>query len=174
MTQQYNLVDERDPFLSQPVAQFDFANPPIDPVELAEILAETMIKHRGLGLSANQIGLPYRAFAMQTNPVLVCFNPRIVDSGDETLSMDEGCLSYPGLVVKITRPKNIKVRFTLPNGQTETHTFSGLTARIFQHEFDHMEGINFLDRAKPVAKDLAMRKYKKMKKVNALRNKFRS
>lgn len=170
----YTLIDDNDPILEEALPQFDFANPPIDPIELAHILADTMIKHRGMGLSANQIGLPHRAFVMQTNPVLVCFNPWIVDQGNETIAMDEGCLSYPGLFVKITRPRNIRVRYTLPNGQTETQKFQGLTARIFQHELDHMNGINFLDRAKPVAKDLALRKYKKLKKINNLRNKFRS
>lgn len=170
----YPLIDDQDPILKQPLGLFDFKNPPMDPVELAHILAETMIRNRGMGLSSNQIGFPHRAFVMQTNPVLVCFNPKIVDHGDETIAMDEGCLSYPGLIVKITRPRNIRVRYTLPNGETETQTFQGLTARIFQHELDHMDGINFLDRAKPVAKDLALRKYKKLKKLNILRNKFRS
>jgi peptide deformylase len=166
------LVPENHPALSAQTELFDFANPPIDPVELAHILAQALIKHRGLGISANQLGLPYRAFAMATNPIQVCFNPRIVDAGNEVALLDEGCLSYPGIFVKIKRPKNIKVRYTQPNGETLTATFTGMTARIFQHELDHQDGKNFLDLAGPMAKKLALKRHEKQKKIQKLRKQF--
>jgi peptide deformylase len=166
------LVPDTDPVLYEPVVPFDFSNPPIDPVLLSHTLAQALIKHKGIGISANQLGLPYRVFAMATNPITVCFNPRIVDVGDEQIVLDEGCLSYPGVFIKIKRPKNIKVRFTLPNGETVTHTYSGMTSRIFQHEYDHQEGINFIDRAGPMAKKIAFKKLEKQKKLQKLRNQF--
>lgn len=166
------LIPENDQLLSVKTELFDFSNPPIDPVELAHILAQALIKYKGVGISANQLGLPYRVFAMATNPITVCFNPRIVDVGSELISLDEGCLSYPGTFVKIYRPKNIKSRYTLPNGETVTNTFTGMTARIFQHEYDHQEGKNFLDLAGPVARKLALKKLEKRKKLDKLRKQF--
>jgi peptide deformylase len=166
------LVPESDSILSHPTTVFDFANPPTDPVELSHLLAQALIKYKGVGISANQIGLPYRVFAMATNPITVCFNPKIVDVGNEEVMLDEGCLSFPGVFVKVKRPKNIKVRFTQPNGETVTHTFTGMTARIFQHEFDHQEGKNFLDLAGPMARNLALKKMAKRKKLESLRKQF--
>jgi peptide deformylase len=116
----------------------------MDPVELAQELVRIMIDSRGYGLAANQLGVPYRVFAMFTQPEnTVCFNPRIVDVGEETVDLEEGCLSYPGLLVKIKRPKNIKVRFAMPNGEVRTDKYTGITARCFLHELDHLNGLPF-------------------------------
>jgi peptide deformylase len=167
-----DLVPETHPALSAQTDVFDFANPPVDPVELAHILAQALIKYKGVGISANQLGLPYRAFAMATNPITVCINPRIVDIGNEEVLLEEGCLSYPGVFVKIKRPKTIKVRYTQPNGETETRVFSGMTARIYQHELDHQDGKNFLDLAGPMARKLALKKFAKHKKLEKLRKQF--
>jgi peptide deformylase len=166
------LVPDTDPALHTRTEEFDFQNPPIDPVEMAHILAQALIKYKGVGISANQLGLPYRVFAMATNPITVCFNPRLVDVGSEMVTLDEGCLSFPGAFVKIKRHKNIKARYTLPNGETVTNTFTGMTARIFQHEYDHQEGLNFLDLAGPVARKLALNKLEKRKKLDKLRKSF--
>ena len=123
---------------------FDFAAPQLDPIELAQSLVRTMIDNRGLGLAANQVGVRLRVFAMFTQPEnIVAFNPRIVDVGEEEVAMDEGCLSYPGMLMKIKRPKNIKVRFQLPNGETRTERFTGMTARVFLHELKHLDGEPF-------------------------------
>ncbi|AMQ65985.1 peptide deformylase [Stenotrophomonas phage vB_SmaS-DLP_6] len=169
---QLQLVADDHPLLSQKLEEFDFSNPPTDPIQLAQQLAELMVRSRGVGLSANQAGLPYRVFVLASNPITACFNPRIVDQGDELLQLDEGCLSYPGLAIKIKRPKNIKVRYTLPNGEVVTQKFSGITARIFQHELDHMNGENFINRAGPLAKQRAMEKWKKTKRLLNLKNKM--
>jgi len=82
----YELVKHDHPLLSTVLEHFDFDNPPIDPVELATNLTETMLKNNGLGLSASQCGLPYRAFVIANNPVMACFNPRIIDASYETKS----------------------------------------------------------------------------------------
>lgn len=154
-----DLVSEFDPVLRQTAPEFEFARPPINPVELAVDLTETMLRWNGLGLSACQIGLPYRAFVMKTSPVLCCFNPKIVDfSEDNNLVLEEGCLSLPGLVIKVKRPRMIRVRFQLPNGETETRDFDGITSRVFQHELDHLDGVLMFDRANRFHRDQAFRK----------------
>lgn len=143
----YELVDCNDPILKTVMEPFDFANPPIDPLELMENLAETMLQYNGIGLAANQCGLPYRAFIMRGAELIPVFNPRIVDQDPDTIYLDEGCLSYPNMFVKVKRPRTIKVRYTEPNGQTNTRVFDGITARVFQHELDHLDGINYQQRA---------------------------
>jgi peptide deformylase len=109
---------------------------------------------------------------MGTNPIAVCFNPRIVDQGNEEIVLDEGCLSYPGLAVKVKRVKNIKVRYTLPTGETDTQKFTGMTARVFLHELDHMNGVNFINRAGPMAKSMALKKWTKLKRMRNLKKKL--
>lgn len=157
-----------DPMIFQGTEIFDFSNPPIDPVELAYILGDEMIKENGLGIAAPQLGLPYRAFAIKSNPVIVCFNPRIVYYSEQVSTLEEGCLSYPGLAIKITRPQEIRVRYEEPNGGTVTKEFGGMTARCFQHEMDHLDGISFINRAKPHHKQQAMIRWKKKQRSGEL------
>lgn len=141
------LVSNTDQVLYTKTERFDFSNPPIDPSELAHILAQTMIANNGIGLAAPQIGLPYRAFVLTGKPILCCFNPIIVDTSSEQIYLEEGCLSFPNLIVKIKRPKIIRARYTMPNGETVTNKFIGMTARTFQHELDHLNGVVFTQRA---------------------------
>lgn len=133
--------------LAQEVPAFDFTNPPVDPVDLSNVLIKVMTEFNALGLAANQCGLPYRAFALWSNPSMVCFNPKIIDSSNETISLEEGCLSFPGVLVKIKRPTIIKVRYAEPNGNIVTKKLIGITARAFQHELDHLNGIEYYKRA---------------------------
>lgn len=160
------LVDCNAPILKQEMERFDFDNPPTDPIQLAHDLAETMIQENGLGLSANQIGLPYRAFAIKAEQIIVCFNPMVVDESSEQLYLEEGCLSFPLLFVKVKRPKKVKVRYTEPNGNVVTKIFDGLTARVFQHELDHLNGIVYTSRANRVHLDQARKKLKLFKRKN--------
>lgn len=165
----YNLVSYDSDILFQDLPLFDFSNPPIDPSELSKNLLDTMRHYRGIGLSANQVGLPYRVFVMEGNPPFACFNPKIVDISDEIVSLPEGCLSYPGVNVPVKRPGHIRIRFTAPDGNVMTKKFTGLTARVFQHEFDHMQGISFLQKMNPVHKEKALRQLKKA--TRSLKNK---
>lgn len=155
-----DLVDKDDIILVEETEIFDFTNPPVDPVELAKDLAETMIADNGLGLAANQVGLPYRAFAMKASQIIVCFNPIIVDASSEEIYLEEGCLSFPRLYVKIKRPRRIKVRFAYPSGEIVTETYDGMTARIFQHELDHLNGIRHIDRASRIHLEQARKNMK--------------
>jgi len=156
------LVPPSDKILRANLEPFNFQNPPEDPVKIAIKIADTMIKNNGIGLAANQIGLPYRVFAMKTNPVIVCFNPRIVDRSTTQSTLDEGCLTFPGLMVKVKRADMIKVRYAEPNGQMKTTKFAGLTAHIFQHELDHLNGIFMTDHVGRAALELAIKKAKKL------------
>lgn len=163
---EYKIVSDDHPLLKQELAEFDFANPPIDPVQLAVDLIDAMHRYNGLGLSANQVGLPYRVFVMKTNPATACFNPRIVDESNDKSSIHEGCLTYPGIIIKnVKRSAHIKVRFQSADGQTHTEKFSGLTARVFLHEYDHMQGVNFFRRASDISRNMASNKWKKTKKM---------
>lgn len=160
------LVPPNDPILTKPCDVFDFGNPPIDPIEFAKDLIKTMYDSNGIGLSANQVGIPYRVFAMRGAPEnFVCFNPKLVQPSEMEVILEEGCLTYQGLLVKIKRPQHIRVRFTTPNGETLTKQFTGMTARTFQHELDHLDGIIFYNRANRYHRDQALRKWKNHKEV---------
>lgn len=142
-----DLVPRDHALLTTELETFDFSNPPTDPIQLAKDLTETMLHHNGMGLAANQVGLPYRVFVIKANPVIACFNPKIVSINGEHVELEEGCLTFPNYYVKIRRPKQIRVRYTQPNGNIVTHIYDGMTARIFQHELDHLDGVLFQSRA---------------------------
>jgi peptide deformylase len=164
----YALVKDTDPILSEEMPRFDFDNPVIDPIQLAYDLVESMRHHNGIGLSANQIGLPYRAFAMEAVPAIVCFNPKLIDESSEEILLEEGCLSFPGLGIKIKRPRHIKVRYAEPSGEVITKKFTGMAARCFLHELDHMNGTKYIDRASFVQKELAFKRQKKLAKLKRI------
>tara|TARA_B100000513_G_scaffold79890_1_gene32596 strand:- start:7 stop:468 length:462 start_codon:yes stop_codon:yes gene_type:complete len=122
----------------------------LDRHHLSRVLIDNMIHHNGIGISANQIGIWERAFAMvrdlENNEVMVCFNPRIVKSYSEEVEMEEGCLSYPELFLKIKRPDRIVVKYEDEDKKIHKMKLQGLASRVFQHEYDHMEGIDFTQR----------------------------
>ena len=122
----------------------------LDRHHLSRVLIDNMIHHNGIGISANQIGIWERAFAMvrdlENNEVMVCFNPRIVKSYSEEVEMEEGCLSYPELFLKIKRPDKIVVKYEDEDKKTHKLKLQGLASRVFHHEYDHMEGIDFTQR----------------------------
>jgi peptide deformylase len=121
-----------------------------------------MYEWNGIGLAANQVGVPYRVFAMRAQPQnFVCFNPRIVQPSAEQISLEEGCLSFPGLIVKLKRPRHVRVRFQTPNGDTRTETFIGMSARVFQHEMDHLEGRLYFNQASRYHREIALKKWKR-------------
>ena len=131
--------------------QFDFYNPPIEPQKLVDLLGEAMCDLGGVGLSANQVGLPYRMFVMGGHPqiedgkVRSVFNPLINDVSKETVNFKEGCLSFPFLFLSINRPKWCSVKYTDQHGKEIEETLHGMSARVFQHENEHMNGYVFTD-----------------------------
>ena len=139
-----DLINNTDTLLSRRVNNCSYN---LDRSELAQTLVESMLHHRGVGLSANQIGIEERAFAMvsdiETMQVIVVFNPKIIKEYDRKEMMEEGCLSYPETFLQIERPYSIVVKFEDEDKKVHKIKMEGLMARIFQHEYDHMEGINF-------------------------------
>jgi peptide deformylase len=175
----FDLVTENSPALKQVLPEFDFTNPPINPNEFASKLVETCKKHNGYGLSANQCGYSHRVFVMGTGDDYVAFfNPKIIESNGES-HIVEACLSFPLLGLRITRPKEIVVEYQDFLGVKHTTRFDGISARCFLHELDHMNGIVYTERAKPLALKFGLDKRQKtmktfvknqIKYMNAMKN----
>lgn len=160
----YKLIPENDAFLKKPTIPFDFKNPQVNPVYLGMSLFETMFHNKGVGLTANQVGLPYSVFVIgyDKDNKQIFFNPIITESSEEEVSEIEGCLSFDKLYMHVRRPKTIKIKFQHVTGEEKEETFTGLTARIIQHEYDHTKGITFTDRAGKVTFMMANEKRKKL------------
>ena len=149
------MIPPSDPRLLMQIAPFVDANLKEagfkDRIELSKVMYDTMAKYGGIGLSANQVGLPFRMFIMGGHPqidngrVRSVFNPLINDVSEETVAMKEGCLSFPFLFLSITRPKWCHVKYTDENGKEVEEVLHGMNARIFMHENEHMNGYVFTD-----------------------------
>ena len=117
---------------------------------ISKTLIENMFHHEGCGLSANQIGMNIRAFVMirdiEYNDVIVCFNPRIISRSDDCVWCEEGCLSFPDQFINVHRPDKIVVKYEDEEGKDHKISLSGFASRVFQHEFDHLNGIDFTQR----------------------------
>jgi peptide deformylase len=162
----FDLVAEDDPILKEVLPEFDFANPPVDPKEFASSLTETCIQRNGYGLSANQCGFRHRVFVMGAGSEYVAFfNPKVTAMSEETVHMSEGCLSFPLLELKITRPSGIVVEYQDYNGEVKKANYVGVSARCFLHELDHMNGIVYTEKAKPLALQMAKKKRQKVKNL---------
>ena len=169
------LVDYYDPILRESTVPFDFdSRPAKDALSIAFTLVETMDKYGGLGLSANQVGLKDRVCVINMGKeAWTLFNPRIVKASLAPSQYQEGCLSYPGLYLKVHRSESITVQFQALNGQVVEQEFSGLTAVCIQHEIDHLDGVVYTDKVSPIKLDQAKRKVKKnLKKMKIEMSKF--
>lgn len=138
-----------------------------DPIELINDMISVMQLGRGIGLAANQIGLTKRVFVMGCNNMegfpapFAVINPEILTASEETTLTKEGCLSFPGLFLSIKRPKEITARYQNEKGEWLESTMDGLIARCFQHEFDHLNGVCFVEKVSRLKLKLAMGKLKK-------------
>ena len=143
-----NLVLEDDPILKKRGKPFDFDNPQEDAAKLKKELIEAMVKYDGYGLSACQIGIDLKVFAMRIdNNAICCFNPRINDYSEETTYVREGCLTFPGLYFAVERAYGINCTFADLEGEVVSASFVDISAKVFQHEFDHMLGKLYLEYA---------------------------
>ena len=122
----------------------------LDRREISRILKENMIHYEGIGLSANQIGISERVFIMmlniETEETITCFNPRIIKRYDDNVWCEEGCLSFPDEIINVERPDRIIVKYEDEDRKDHKIKLSGMAARVFLHEFDHLEGIVFTER----------------------------
>lgn len=158
------LIQETDKLLQQKCPQFTFDNT-VDLEELAALMLKFMADKRGLGLAAPQVGLLYNLFVMYEKPYLMV-NPDIIQLSEDIEKLSEGCLSFSGLILPIERSKSIVVTYQNIKGEFITEEFSGLTARIIQHEVDHLNGITIRQRVSKLTYDIADRKRKKAIKEN--------
>ena len=155
------LIKFTDPALRKVPEIFDFETG--NAKELADTLWEESRRLRGLGLSANQVGIDSKVFVMgsdDTNRKNV-FNPTVISVSKETELAREGCLSYPGLWLSVKRPKEVTLSYQTVTGEYVVVTFVCLPARIAQHEFDHMEGLNFSDHVSQLKLDMALKSLNK-------------
>jgi peptide deformylase len=160
----YDLVDFYDPILRKPTIEYNFNQP--NAIANAEYisfsLAESLDKLGGLGLSANQVGLSHRVCVINMGTeIWTMFNPVILEKSDTKANFAEGCLSYPGLYLKLNRPDHIRVKFQAIGGQEVIKRFDGLTAVVIQHEIDHLDGNLFTEAVSPIKLDQAKKKVKK-------------
>ena len=122
----------------------------LDRREISRILKENMVHYEGIGLSANQIGIGERVFVMmlnmETEETITCFNPRIIKRYEDDVWFEEGCLSFPDEIINIQRPNRIVVKYEDEDKKDHKIKLDGLAARVFLHEFDHLEGIVFTER----------------------------
>jgi peptide deformylase len=155
------LIKFTDPALRKVPETFDFETG--NAKELADTLWEESRRLRGLGLSANQVGIDSKVFVMgvdEKNRKNV-FNPQVISVSKDTELAREGCLSYPGLWLSVKRPKEVTLSYQTVDGTHVVETFIGLQARIAQHEFDHMEGLNFSDHVSQLKLDMALKSLNK-------------
>lgn len=159
-----------DAILRERMPDFDFNNPVIDPKTLEKEMVNTMLDHKGLGLSANQVGVRARVFVMghHSSPTSAraFFNPMIVSVSEQVDNLIEGCLSFPGIYVNIKRPTKIKALWQDSEGNWEEGEFDGYACKCFLHELDHLEGIVFQDRVSALKWELAVKKSNKRKYTN--------
>lgn len=160
------LVPPSDPILNRPPKEFEFESEDSS-LMFANVLYEKMKELGGIGLSANQVGVDARVFVLGAGEIkMFVFNPELVEVSKEEESQDEGCLTFPGIYMKVNRPSSIKVRFKNVKNETVETQLTGLTARIFLHEYDHMIGATFKNRVSKLKWDLAVKKKKnKIKKL---------
>ncbi|MCQ2589738.1 MAG: peptide deformylase [Treponema sp.] len=131
--------------------------------QLAEDMFETMIEADGVGLAAPQIGKSIRMFVLIADDEVrrVFINPQIIKTSEERCDYDEGCLSIPQIYETISRPKSITVQATNEQGKNFVLEADGFLARIIQHEYDHLDGILYIDRGD---KDFAEKTVEQFKK----------
>ena len=166
----YKLVDNDNPILRVSLSGI---SEDCDREKLQEDLIETMKNFKGLGLSANQCGIMERVFVMYSDfekrEATACFNPKILNYSKEEVIMQEGCLSYPGLWLKVKRAHNILVEFENVAGEKKEIPLRDLASRVFQHEMDHMDGTDFTKKVSKLRLNMATKRMQKQrKKVNRI------
>jgi peptide deformylase len=114
---------------------------------LVDAMFETLVEADGVGLAAPQVGILKRLFVVEIRDEVkqAFINPQIIQTSVETCVMEEGCLSIPGIWHDVTRPEKITVQAQGVDGKPFTVTAEGLYARTIQHEYDHLDGVLFID-----------------------------
>jgi peptide deformylase len=151
-----------------------------DPVQLSVNLFDTLKKSGGVGLSAPQAGILKRAFVIDTSTLIednngfekykqFFLNPEILWQSSEEVYFQEGCLSIPGIFEEVLRADKIRIKYSDVNFNTIEEELDGIKARGFQHEYDHLEGILFIDRLSPLRKKFLTSKLHKIKNTKNIK-----
>jgi len=161
-----------------PVLKKEAADIDKDYPELETLIAnmwETMYNAEGVGLAAPQIGLPIRIFLVDTVQTMeegkeeeglkkVFINAHKIEEAGEPWDYEEGCLSIPHIRGDVERPAQVKMKYMDENFEEHEEVFTGIHARVIQHEYDHIDGILFTEHLKPLRRRMVKRKLEKIKK----------
>ena len=160
------LISSPNEFLSKVTKPFDFDS--MDAKQVSGEMCQVMMAKNGIGLAANQVGVDAQIFVMRptqhaevTKPFAV-INPVILEVSNEIEEGKEGCLSHIGLILNISRPKSLVTQFLDIDGKECILELSGIDARCFLHEYDHLQGIEFTGRTSKLKLSMAKKKQKKL------------
>ena len=172
MSEICTLIESTNPLLRIKLSE---CSSDLDREKVESQLIDSMKHYQGIGLSANQVGIMERVFVMYSDvkkgEIISCFNPKIITQADTEVVIEEGCLSYPGLWLKVKRPDGIEVEYEDKTGEVQSKAMFGLECRIFLHEYDHMEGTDFTKKVSKIKLDRAKKRQSKMlKKSKLLKN----
>ena len=169
MSEICTLIESTNPLLKVKLSE---CSSDLDREKVESQLTDSMKHYQGIGLSANQVGIMERVFVMYSDvkkgEIISCFNPKIITQSDTEIVIEEGCLSYPGLWLKVKRPDGIEVEYEDKNGELQSKAMFGLECRIFLHEYDHMEGTDFTKKVSKIKLDRAKKRQSKMLKKSKL------
>ena len=169
----YPIVAYGDPVLRKRAKEIEPES--IDIKTLSEDMFETMYQANGVGLAAPQIGKSIRIFVVDGSPMeeenledfkKVFINPVMIEELGDDWSFEEGCLSIPDIRSEVNRRDTLKIRYLDENWVPHEEQFSGMKARIIQHEYDHLEGVLFTDHLSPFKKRLLKGKLANISKGN--------
>ena len=172
MAKEIKLIPPSDPRVQSAIAPFsdDMLKDEgfKDRKELSDSMFTAMKKYGGIGLTCNQVGLPFNMFVLgdhiglENGLKMACFNPIIISTGVEEVVMKEGCLTFPFVFLMITRPRKCVVKYEDENGDLKEGSLDGMMSRIFQHEYDHILGKNFTEHASKMKLDRAYKRAEKL------------
>ncbi|WP_297091661.1 peptide deformylase [uncultured Draconibacterium sp.] len=159
----YPITVYGDPVLRKKATVIEKEHPKLE--EIIDNMWETMYYSDGVGLAAPQVGMPIRMFVIDASagadqePELenfkkVFINPQIIETKGDEWTMNEGCLSLPEIREDVSRPDEVTLKYQDENFTEHLETFKGFAGRVIQHEYDHLEGILFVDHLSPLRKRL--------------------
>lgn len=156
------LVPDNDPILHNPatiVTEEQLTNGLHELAVVAKVLVDKIMTTNAFGISACQVGIDMAMFATYVDgDMRVCINPQIVAASVEMSRSPEACLSYPGLKLHVRRPAEVVVRYFNLEGKEITERLDGMHARVWLHEFDHVNGICFVDRVGKLSRQMAYKR----------------
>jgi len=169
LTLENKADSEKDHYLRQKAAPVKDINDEIR--QIVQNMLETMRDGKGVGLAGPQVGFLKRLFVTHAegDEPRVFINPSIIWTSQEQVNCEEGCLSLPGMYAEVKRPGKIKVQAWNEKGRAFTLEAAGLLARVIQHEYDHLEGILFIDRINEEKRAKILAKMKKRDRVEKRR-----